>query len=260
MSPTRNTARSLSARSVLASVLLGTEPPRLPTPLLVRTGALFGITEGAVRTALSRMVAAGDLVADDGWYALTGRLVDRQRRQATSRRAVVRDWDGTWELSTIGGDEARPAADRAALRDALRALRLAELREGVWGRPDNLDPDRTPDARAVVDEWCTRWRGAAPSEPLDVVALWDLAPWRDQAEELQRAMAALLERLEAGDASALAEGFVVSASVLRLFQHDPLLPGELLPAGWPGTSIRAQYDRYDRAYRHTLRDWFAHAG
>jgi phenylacetic acid degradation operon negative regulatory protein len=58
MSPTRNAP--LTARSVLASVLLGTDPPWLPTPLLVRTSALFGICEGSTRSALSRLVAAGD--------------------------------------------------------------------------------------------------------------------------------------------------------------------------------------------------------
>ncbi|MFL6203957.1 MAG: PaaX family transcriptional regulator C-terminal domain-containing protein [Acidimicrobiales bacterium] len=242
---------------MLASVLLGSDPPRLPNALLVRTGALFGITEGTVRTALSRMAAAGEVVADDGGYRLTGRLVDRQRRQAASRRAEVRDWDGTWELATISSDDARPAADRAALRDALRALRLAELREGVWGRPDNLDPDRSPDARVVVDQWCTRWEGAAPSPPIEVMALWELRPWRAEAEDLRGAMAELVDRLEAGDASALADGFVVSAAVLRLFQHDPLLPGALLPEGWPGGPMRAEYDRYDAAYRATLRSWFA---
>jgi phenylacetic acid degradation operon negative regulatory protein len=44
--------------------------------------------------------------------------------------------------------------------------------------------------------------------------------------------------------------------VLRLFQHDPLLPDELLPATWPGAALRAEYDRYDTAYRSTLRAWF----
>ena len=41
----------LTTRSVLASTLLGTRPPRLPVGRLVRAGALFGIAEGTVRTA-----------------------------------------------------------------------------------------------------------------------------------------------------------------------------------------------------------------
>jgi phenylacetic acid degradation operon negative regulatory protein len=44
--------------------------------------------------------------------------------------------------------------------------------------------------------------------------------------------------------------------VLRHLQADPLLPAELLPARWPGSALRADYDRYDAAYRSTLRAWF----
>ena len=59
-----------------------------------------------------------------------------------------------------------------------------------------------------------------------------------------------------GDPTALADGFVTSADVLRHLQADPLLPAELLPARWPGAALRAEYDRYDAAYRATLRGWF----
>ncbi len=255
MSPTRNTI-PLTARSVLASVLLGTDPPWLPTPLLVRTTALFGISEGSTRTALSRLVAAGDAAAEEGGYRLVGRLVARQARQTASRRAEVRRWDGSWELATVEGDGRRAAADRAALRDALQARRLAELREGVWGRPDNLDPARSPDATAVVDEWCVTWRGASPEPSPDVGGLWDLSGWSTDAAELRADMRRLLGRLDGGDTTALADGFVTSAAVLRLLQADPLLPDELLPARWPGRALRDEYDAYDAAYRRVLREWF----
>ena len=172
MSSTRNTP--LTARSVLASVLLGTDPPWLPTPLLVRTTALFGISEGSTRTALSRLVTAGDAEATDGGYRLVGRLVARQQRQSASRLADTRPWDGSWELATVDGDTRRPAADRADLRDALGALRLVELREGTWGRPDNLDPDRSADAAPVVARWCVRWTGARPDPEPDVASAFGL--------------------------------------------------------------------------------------
>lgn len=257
MSLARNTP--LTARSVLASVLLGTEPPWLPTSLLVRTTALFGMSEGSTRTALSRLVAAGEAVAERNGYRLTGRLVARQERQSASRLAAVRPWDGTWELATVDGEGRRSAADRAALRDALGALRLVELREGVWARPDNLDAARSPDARAVADAWCRWWRGAAPSPELDVAELWDVSGWATGADELRTEMADLLPELEAGDDSALADGFVTSAGVLRHLQADPLLPPELLPQGWPGDALRSEYDRYDATYRSSLRAWFATA-
>jgi phenylacetic acid degradation operon negative regulatory protein len=251
--------KRLTARSVLASVLLGTEPPQLPTPLLVATAELFGISEGTARTALSRMVAAGEAESIDAGYRLAGRLVARQDRQLASRRPTTRSWDGTWELAIVDGDQRRPAAGRASLRDAARALRLAELREGVWVRPDNLDPERTPDAAAVVRTWCIRWRSARPDPVPHVAGLWDLAAWSRDASGLMAEMAELQGPLDDHDRGALGDGFVTSAAVLRHLQADPLLPAELLPADWPGDALRAAYDRYDAAYRAVLREWFAAA-
>ncbi len=246
----------LTARSVLASVLLGTDPPWLPTPLLVRTTALFGISEGSTRTALSRLVAAGEAVAHDGGYRLVGRLVGRQVRQAESRTATTRSWDGSWELATIDGDARRPAYARAELRQAMVALRLGETREGVWIRPDNLDPERSPDSAPVVERWCTRWRATRPDPAPDVERLWALRSWSRQATDLRRTMARLLVPLGKGDTTALAGGFVTSAAVLRALQADPLLPPELLPSDWPGSGLRADYDTYDAAYRAVLLAWF----
>jgi phenylacetic acid degradation operon negative regulatory protein len=244
-------ARSLTARSVIASTLLGTEPPRMPARSLVQVAELFGITEGTARTALSRMVAAGELTADDGSYRLVGpRLLERQARQSASRRAMRHRWHGGW-LMAIVVQERRDAGARADLRAALESARLAELREGVWLRPDNVDvvwPD-------VVRDQCTIVH-ARDVDPSLVDRLWDQAAWAATAGDLRAAIAELVGPLERGDTAALAEGFVVSATVLRHFQADPLLPEELLPPGWPGSALRSEYDRFDAAYRAVLREWF----
>src|SRR3954470_1143428 len=81
--PERN---PLSARSVVASTLLGMHPPVLSARVLVKSGELFGIAEGTTRTALSRMVNAGELVVEDRSYRLAGRLLERQARQDVSRK------------------------------------------------------------------------------------------------------------------------------------------------------------------------------
>ena len=256
MSSFSNAATPLTARSVIASVLLGTDPPWLPTNRLVRTTALFGISEGTTRTALSRMVNAGEAVAQEGGYRLHGPLVARQVRQIASRRATTRAWDGTWELITINPAPPRPAADRAGLRHALRAHRLVEIGHDGWGRPDNLDPQRAPDAATIIQRWCTRWNGAHPIPPPRAEALFALKAWSRQARGLRSDMARALPRLEAGRPGALVAGFVTSAAVLRHLQADPLLPETLLPRHWPGVALRADYDRYDTAYRSQLREWF----
>ena len=248
---------SLNARSVVLSTLLGTEPPRMSVDRLLRVTDLFELSRGAVRTALTRMVARGEVVTDgSGGYSLAGALLDRQARQRQSRGADQMEWSGAWRMAIVTADS-RSAGERAELRQAMARLRLAEQREGVWLRPDNLPADRLPDTKSVVDAQCV-WCSAHPE--LDdaelASALWDLDGWWHRAAELRRLMGGLVERLEATDTSALAEGFVVSADVLRHFQADPLLPRELVGREWPGARLRADYDRYDRAYRRVLREWF----
>lgn len=255
----QNGSRPLTARSVLASTLLGTDPPRLPVSFLVRTGALFGLAEGTVRTALSRMVAAGDLRTDgDGWYELTEALAARRERQERSRAPQLRDWSGRWWIGVVAPGGRAPQA-RAALRRRMEQLRLGELRDGVWVRPDNLGADQRPD-RSPGDD-VVHWFLGDPVLDLDrsegdlAAQLWDLDGWTERARRLRREMHDLLGRLEGGDQAALAPGFVLSAAVLRHFLADPLLPRELLPRHWPGDALRADYDRYDSAYRRLLSEW-----
>jgi phenylacetic acid degradation operon negative regulatory protein len=151
----------------------------------------------------------------------------------------VRPWDGRWELAVVTG-ERRTATERSALRAAMRVLRLAELREGVWLRPDNLDPARLPDARAVVDAQCTTM--AAGPDPDVAARLWDLDGWSARGDDLAGALAA-------DGFDDLAASFVLSATVLRHLQADPLLPAELLPAGWSGARLRKGYEAYDRRFK-----------
>jgi len=49
---------------------------------------------------------------------------------------------------------------------------------------------------------------------------------------------------------------VTSAGVLRHFLADPLLPAELVADGWPGQALRAEYDRYDHAFKTVWSQWF----
>jgi phenylacetic acid degradation operon negative regulatory protein len=245
--------RSLPARSVVASTLLGTHPPRMAPAQLVRVGELFGLAEGTVRTALSRMVGGGDLVQDEhGRYALSGPLLARQVRQDESRAAVVRTWDGAWAQAVVGA-ERRGAGERSQLRAAARDLRMGELREGVWLRPENLDPTRSPDAQAVLAEQCVVLRSHPEGDPAELAArLWDLDGWAGRATQLRRALHELVGPLEQGDVAALAPGFVLSAAVLRHTQADPLLPPDLWSKAWPGDALRRDYERYDTAYRALL--------
>ena len=173
----------------------------------------------------------------------------RRSRQSASRSGVTTDYAGQWRLAvvTTSGSTAEVRSER---RRALAYARLAELREGVWMRPDNLAVrlPRRPPGSMVMSSSCR----PDPSDARRLAArLWDLEEWSTRSF-------ALLDRLQAlppVGPEALAPGFALSAAVLRHLQADPLLPEELQPPRWPGRQLRAAYDEWDMRYRGTLAEW-----
>jgi len=237
-----NPVRALNARSVVLSTLLGYHPPALPPRALVRSGGLFGIAEGAIRVALGRMVADGDLIAADRTYRLTERLIARQRRQDEDCSPRTRKWRGDWEMEVVTAPP-RPLADRVALRRSMADLRLAELRKGVWLRPANLIRDR----HATALEQCTFFLARLQDDSeVFVRTLWDLDGWAADARGLCR---------EIGKATGLVDGFLLATAVFQHLQFDPVLPRELLPAHWPGPDLREGWAEFSASYALRLREY-----
>lgn len=225
--------RGVSARSVLLSLLLGHHPPTLSTADLLGAAGLVGISEPTARVALSRMVAAGDVRRDDGNYTLSPRLLVRQRRQDAAVDPATRPWRGSWEMVVVT-TTGRSAADRAALRSDLADLRFGELREGVWMRPDNL-PRPWPDSLTAVSRQLTV---NSVDDPAELAReLWDLDRWAAYGRSF-------LDVLDATDDPATR--FAAIAMSVRHLLTDPVLPPELVPAGWPAAELRAAYDDYRR--------------
>ena len=251
-------ARPLSARSVLATALLGADQPHLLAGELVEIASLFGISDGAARTCLWRMVSNGELTSDEGIYTLAGRLLERRQRVDDASRigdTALSPWDGTWELAVVSL-ERRSANDRIALRKAATALHLAELREGVWFRPDNLDRNRLPTLRAVLDQQCVHFHGAATGIPAETVrSLFNLDDWADDARRLAHAMRDELD-IKALDADDFAYQFALSITVVRHLELDPLLPAELITRQWPGPALRSTYRRFDELFKQRLNTSF----
>jgi phenylacetic acid degradation operon negative regulatory protein len=247
--------RPLTARSVLASALLGADEPVLPVAGLIAVASLFGISAGAARTCLWRMVANGELTSDNGSYALAGRLLERRHRVDDAARHEDKGrWNGTWELAVVSL-ERRPAADRLELRRAAIALHLAEIREGVWIRPDNLDPQRLPSSRAVLDAQCVHFHGADSDITVDATrSLFALDSWGDDARSLILAMNDELDtvRQEADEIAALTYQFALSIAVVRHLQLDPLLPAALIPPDWPAATLRNAYRRFDDSFKRHM--------
>lgn len=217
----------MTARSVVLSVLLGAHPAWATASELVSLTNDFGIKEATLRVALTRMVGAGDLVRSADGYRLSDRLLARQRRQDEAMRPRTRAWRGQWHLVIVTSVGTDPRT-RAALRNTMHDKRFAELREGVWMRPDNLDLDLAPDVAARV-----RVLRARDDAPVELAGqLWDLTEWADAGHRL-------LEQI--GQATDIPGRFVVAAAMVRHLGADPILPDELLPADWPGAQLRAAY-------------------
>ena len=252
-------SRPLSARSVLASALLGSDQGRLTVAELVAVASQFGISAGATRTCLWRMVSNGELTGDEGSYALAGRLLERRERVDEASRIddAARGWDGTWELAVVSL-ERRSASDRVELRKAAVALHLAELREGVWIRPDNLDPQRFPTFREVLDQQCIHFHGAATDITADKVrSLFSLGEWADDAGVLIDAMDAALNGSKRDESTeSFTYEFALSIAVVRHLQLDPLLPVELTGDHWPGHTLRSTYRRFDFAFKQRMSSAF----
>lgn len=241
--------RPLSARSVVASVLLGTHPPRLSAAALVELCGRFGISGGTTRVALSRMVAAGELVAEDGHYRLIGEgLLSRQRAQDDALDPPAELWTGAWRMAVVVSS-GRSAAERLELRRAFADARFAQWREGVWLRPDNLGRP------VALSEAPVRWLTTEPDDDPAALAgeLWDLAGWAARGEALLAAGPEEPGDLVAAEPEWSAAVFAAAAATLRHLRTDPLLPENLLPPGWPADRLRARYGRYLAAIQRLVR-------
>jgi phenylacetic acid degradation operon negative regulatory protein len=249
--------RPMSPRSLIGSLLLGMRPPRMPGGRLVAWCGLFGVADGTARVALSRMVERGELVARDGGYELAGALRARQRAQDWSLAPRIRPWDGDWLLAIVEAG-ARTAAERAALRDAARRLRMVELRDAVWCRPANLPRAAAPaDAWDVADAQCRWWTGRPDRDVVvDLTAQFAPDAWADRARMLLRRLDAATDAVDPSDGVAIADAFVVGAAALAHVRADPLLPVELCGRRWPGELLRDGYRAYRSAFGEAVRGWF----
>lgn len=225
--------KAVSARSAILTLMLASEdeaafPDR---DILVMTRAV-GVSESTARVALSRMVAAGDVSRQwDGAYSLSDRLLVRRRLQRHRLDPAVISWNGDWEVAVVT-KTGRSAARRAELREELTMLRLAELREGVWMRPVNLELSWP----LAVAEEVRRLRAGPVADAVDLArSLWDLGSWRAEGHALLHAIAS------ADDPAAR---FAACVASVRHLMTDPTLPSHFYPDDWPADELRANYREY----------------
>jgi phenylacetic acid degradation operon negative regulatory protein len=229
---------------------------------LISLLAPFGLTDGGVRTALSRMAKkgwlSGERIGKNAFYALTpmGRelLVEGQRR--IYHPSWASEWDGSWFLLAYSiPQDARRARDR--LRDRLAWLGFGSIGNGLWISPHNVATEiRDLSARLDLGDHliCFRAETLEEDDATLVQRGWDLdvldQAYRTFIHDWSEVSAELKREEESGPLDgkrSYASRFNLIHEFRRFTLDDPFLPRELLPADWAGDpASRLFLDVHDR--------------
>lgn len=224
---------------------------------LVRLMAEFGLSEAAVRQAVSRMSRQGWLRAvkngNRASYALTERGIVRVEAIAPRIYEPAAEWDGRWRLLSYAIPEKnRERRDR--LRKDLVLLGLAPLSPSTWISPRDIAAAMRETAQAHQVAKHVHFFLAEYAGPLSDSELlqrsWDLdslaAAYREFIDFYsprlvsERATGALLP------SPAFVERVWLVQDFRRFLYLDPGLPSALLPPHWPGSVASALFREYYR--------------
>ncbi len=232
---------------------------------LVRLMAPFGLSEAAVRQAVSRMSRQGWLVAHKvgsrAYYAVTER--GRRRIEELSPRIYgpVVEWDGRWRMLTYSVAEGeREKRDR--LRKELAVLGWAPLSASTWLSPRDALAEVRETARAAgglenIDLFVGEYAGPDSDREL-LEKCWDLesiaTSYREFIHTYEPRLVREHERNALSGEGAFVERLWLVHDYRKFTYVDPGLPSTLLPAHWPGTTAAALFREYYAAIdRKSLR-------
>jgi phenylacetic acid degradation operon negative regulatory protein len=224
---------SPSATRVALALLGASRGRALSAPGLLVGGELLGVSPNAMRIALSRLAASGDVVVEGrGQYALAEarlRAIAHVRAFRTGFAARLR-WKGGF-IGVLTADLARRNA--ALVRRRERALALVGMRayrHGLYVRPDNLDGGRSVVAAhlsrlGLDDDAVVVGISLEATQLREVEALYDVRADTARASALETKVRKLLVELTARTKRELAaKSFFLGDEVLRFLARDPLLP------------------------------------
>jgi phenylacetic acid degradation operon negative regulatory protein len=224
---------------------------RAPIAALVRLLAPLGITQPAVRTAVSRMVRQGWLhplrLSSGPGYLLTPKAVRRVDEAATRiYRTAEPDWEGRFDLIVL--DPLAGRSERLRLAANLTYLGYGTLDGTTWlaTRPgDEVDALLT-EAGVRYERFVAHHAAGAPGAAALVGRAWDLdeiaTAYLRFVRELRPVVSEVSE-LDGDDRAYAARFRLVHAWRTFLFR-DPQLPPALLPEDWPGSRAAEFFDRH----------------
>lgn len=216
--------------------------------------APFGISEAALRQAISRMTRQGWLearkVGGRTCYSLTAR--GRWRIVEASRRVYHpedRPWDGQWRMLVYSIPETMRAR-RDDLRRELVWTGFAHLAPGTWISPNPLEEAaRELVRRYGIEPYITLFvsRHLGPTTPQELVRRsWDLEAIQSSYDRFIGHWAPRYQIGAAGltDRDRFVEQIELVHDYRKFLFVDPGLPGELLPDPWRGYDARRLFQEY----------------
>ncbi len=220
----------------------------------------FGLSEQAIRSAVSRMCRSGLLRAKRGnrksYYSLTseGHNLLTEGAQRIFQRKTAH-WDGNWSIVTYSIPESlRRSRDR--LRIELGWLGYGPLGEATWISPHDRTREvkkllRKFDIEEYVNIFSAQQQGGI--DPKKIVSrCWDLdkihQKYTDFLNNYRPKLKEHRKRLEAGETIEPSECFVARFNLIHEYRKlpffDPDLPLELLPANWLRPEAAALFKEY----------------
>jgi phenylacetic acid degradation operon negative regulatory protein len=239
---------------------------------LVRLLSNFGLSEQAIRSAVSRMCRSGLLKAKranrKSYYSLTseGHSLLTEGAQRIFRRKESQ-WDGNWNIVTYSIPESmRQARDR--LRLELGWMGYGPLSEATWISPYDLTREvKNLLQRLNIEEYVHIFSAQHQgiTEPGKIVSrCWDLGKihqmYADFLTEYRPKLERHLKRLEAGETIEPSECFVARFNLIHEYRKlpffDPDLPLELLPDNWLRPQAAALFDEYHGLLTEKANEYF----
>jgi phenylacetic acid degradation operon negative regulatory protein len=232
----------------------------------------FGLSEQAIRSAVSRMCRSGLLKAKrtnrKSYYSLTseGHSLLTEGAQRIFQRKKSH-WDGNWNIVTYSIPEPmRQARDR--LRLELGWMGYGALSEATWISPY----DRTREVKNLLERlhieeyvhiFSAQRQGG--TDPREIVSrCWDLGKihqkYADFLTEYRPKLEERLKRLAAGETIEPSECFVARFNLIHEYRKlpffDPDLPLELLPENWLRPQAAALFDEYHGLLTEKANEYF----
>lgn len=233
------------------------DPPPAPSAAIVELLGRLGVTEAAVRAALSRLSRRGTLDAFKVGRTTSYRLSDDVRASIPASElltmsfgAADRAWDGGWTVVVFSVPEAQRER-RDLLREWLRWLGFGPLRDGVW-----ISPRASVDfvAKSLVDVLPADgliFRTSYLVGEIQPDAIWPLGQLRQVYDEFLGEFRPTVYQLRGG-ATSPTEALRLSLRLIGRWRGfpavDPDLPRDTLPSDWPRDESRRLFANiYDAA-------------